>query len=59
MCSVPRVLFDGWTLNDFHIIFSSETAMLGLIDTIVSFMKVCRRNNSRNTLNKCSLLEAR
>lgn len=36
---VPRVLFDGWTLNDFHIIFSSETALLGLIDTIVSFMK--------------------
>lgn len=36
---VPRVLFDGWTFNDFHIIFSSETAMQGLMDTIVSFLK--------------------
>ena len=40
--SVPRVLFDGWTFNDFHIIFSSETAMQGLMDTIVSFLKVSR-----------------
>ena len=38
--SVPRILFDQWSLNDFHIIFSSETALLSLIDTIVSFLKV-------------------
>ncbi|KAM7429736.1 Chitinase domain-containing protein 1 [Porites harrisoni] len=37
---VPRILFDQWSLNDFHIIFSSETALLSLIDTIVSFLKV-------------------
>jgi len=36
---VPRVLFEQWSFNDFHIIFSSETALLALIDTIVSFLK--------------------
>lgn len=36
---VPRILFEGWTFNDFHIIFSSETALLALVDTMVSFLK--------------------
>jgi len=36
---VPRILFDQWTLNDYHIIFSSDTALQSLVDTIVSFIK--------------------
>lgn len=36
---VPRVLFDQWTFNDYHIIFSSDTALQSLIDTIVSYLK--------------------
>ena len=42
--SVPRILFDQWTFNDYHIIFSSDTALQSLIDTIVSFLKVSCSN---------------
>ena len=42
--SVPRILFDQWTLNDYHIIFSSDTALQSLVDTIVSFLKVSSCN---------------
>ena len=38
--SVPRILFDQWTLNDYHVIFSSDSALQSLVDTIVSFLKV-------------------
>ena len=37
---VPRVLFEGWSVTDFHIIFSSEEAMNGLVETLVSYCKV-------------------
>lgn len=36
---VPRVLFDGWSVNDFHIIFSSEPALDALVDTLLSYSK--------------------
>jgi len=38
---VPRVLFDGWTNNDFHILFSSEEeqqdCILSILDTIEEY----------------------
>lgn len=48
--SVPRILFDQWTLNDYHIIFSSDTALQSLVDTIVSFIKVGSCKYSFNVL---------
>jgi len=36
---VPRVLFEGWSVTDYHIIFSSEAAMNALVDTLVSYSK--------------------
>ena len=37
---VPRLLFDQWSYNDYHIIFSNEQALSALVDTVVSFVKV-------------------
>ena len=48
--SVPRVLFDQWTFNDYHIIFSSDTALQSLIDTIVSYLKVSEGCNAHKEL---------
>ncbi|EDO34020.1 predicted protein, partial [Nematostella vectensis] len=34
---LPRVLFDQWTYNDFHIVLSSEPALTSLVDVVTSF----------------------
>ena len=39
--SVPRILFDGWSGNDYHAMFSTEDVMLDCISTIVKYVTVC------------------
>lgn len=36
---VPRVLFDGWTGNDYHAMFSSEAAQQDCIDAILGYVQ--------------------
>lgn len=37
---VPRVLFDGWKGNDFHILFSSEEEQQECIRTLLDVVEV-------------------
>lgn len=36
---VPRVLFDGWKVNDFHVLFSSEDEQQNLIETFLDVIE--------------------
>ena len=38
--AVPRMLFEGLTMSDFHTIFHSRDALDELVDFIVGFTKV-------------------
>ena len=38
---VPRILFDGWSGNDYHAMFSTEDIMLDCVSTIVKYVLVC------------------
>lgn len=38
--TVPRVLFDGWTVGDYKNMFNSEQSMIKCAKTITSFIKV-------------------
>ena len=37
---VPRLLFDGWTSNDYHVLFSSEDATEDCVKAIIKFIRV-------------------
>jgi hypothetical protein len=37
---VPRVLFDGWNANDYHVLFSSEDEIEECVETLYKFVKV-------------------
>ena len=37
---VPRMLFEGFSVSDFHTIFQSKEALYELVDFIVGFIKV-------------------
>lgn len=39
--AVPRMLFDGWTGEDYLHLFSSEDEIEDCIETILKFIKVC------------------
>ena len=39
-CLAPRLLFDGWTQEDYMVVFQQETALQNLAKTIVTFYKV-------------------
>lgn len=43
---VPRVLFDGWAVEDFDALFNSEDLIEDCIDTILTFIKVSKICNS-------------
>ena len=36
---VPRLLFDKWSVSDFHAVVTNEDAMNELVNTVVNFMK--------------------
>lgn len=37
---MPRILFDGWTADDYNAVFKSEDAMEDCIETILNTLKV-------------------
>ena len=41
MNAVPRVLFDGWTTEDYTALFSSEHEQEVCSRTLIQFLQVC------------------
>ncbi|CAH1247963.1 CHID1 [Branchiostoma lanceolatum] len=39
---VPRLLFDGWSVHDYHYLFNSEDAVEDMIDTVIKFCEFRR-----------------
>ncbi|XP_066269430.1 chitinase domain-containing protein 1-like [Branchiostoma lanceolatum] len=39
---VPRLLFDGWSVHDYHYLFNSEDAVEDMIETVIKFCEFRR-----------------
>ena len=50
MNSVPRVLFDGWSDEDYTALFSSENEQDLCSRTLIQFLQVCIRAHTKTYL---------